>query len=103
MASWPRNGAPGTKCALWSEHSSYRSPVLISRATRPRDHTVTGQARTPTPSQHPRTTRALLRHGSDFGVYGVWGGMVEGERRLLRRRWLGGTRVTAFLQGAPLT
>ena len=44
-----------------------------------------------------------LRHGSDFGVYGVWGGMVEGERRLLRRRWLGGTRVTEFLQGAPLT
>lgn len=44
-----------------------------------------------------------LRHGSDFGVYGVWGGMVEGERRLLRRRWLDGTRVPEFLQGAPLT
>ena len=44
-----------------------------------------------------------LRHGSDFGVYGVWGGMVEGERRLLRLRWLDGTRVTEFLQGAPLT
>ena len=43
-----------------------------------------------------------LRHGSDFGVHGVWGGMVEGERRLLRRRWRGGTRVTEFLQGAPL-
>jgi WhiB family redox-sensing transcriptional regulator len=40
-----------------------------------------------------------LRHGSDFSVYGVWGGMVEGERRLLRRRWLRGTRVTEFLQG----
>jgi WhiB family transcriptional regulator, redox-sensing transcriptional regulator len=25
-----------------------------------------------------------LRHASDFGVYGVWGGMVAGERRLLR-------------------
>jgi WhiB family transcriptional regulator, redox-sensing transcriptional regulator len=44
-----------------------------------------------------------LRPGFDFGVYGVWGGMVEGERRLLRRRWLGGTRVTEFLQGALLT
>jgi WhiB family redox-sensing transcriptional regulator len=44
-----------------------------------------------------------LRHGSDFSVYGVWGGMVEGERRLLRRRWLGGTRVTEFLEGAPST
>jgi hypothetical protein len=43
------------------------------------------------------------RHESDFGVYGVWGGMVEGERSLLRRRWLGGTRVMEFLQGAPLT
>ena len=43
-----------------------------------------------------------LRHGSDFGAYGVWGGMAEDERRLLRRRWLGGTRVTEFLQGAPL-
>ena len=43
-----------------------------------------------------------LRHGSDSGAYGVWGGMVEGERRLLRRRWLGGTRVTEFLQGALL-
>ena len=44
-----------------------------------------------------------LRHASDFGVHGVWGGMVEGERRLLRRPWLGGTRVTEFLQGVPLT
>jgi WhiB family transcriptional regulator, redox-sensing transcriptional regulator len=34
-----------------------------------------------------------LRHGSDFGVHGVWGGMVEGERRLLRRRWLRGNAV----------
>ena len=38
-----------------------------------------------------------LRNGLDFGVHGVWGGMVEGERRLLRHRWLGGTRVTEFL------
>jgi WhiB family transcriptional regulator, redox-sensing transcriptional regulator len=38
-----------------------------------------------------------LRHGSEFGAYGVWGGMVEGERRLLRGRWLAGTCVTEFL------
>ncbi len=44
-----------------------------------------------------------LRHGSDFGAYGVWGGTVECERRLLRRRWLGGTRVTEFLPGTPMT
>jgi WhiB family redox-sensing transcriptional regulator len=44
-----------------------------------------------------------LRHGSEFGAYGIWGGLVEGERHSLRRRWLGGTRVTEFLQDAPLT
>ena len=44
-----------------------------------------------------------LRHGSEFGAYGVWGGLVESERHSLRRRWLGGTRVTEFLHGAPLT
>jgi WhiB family transcriptional regulator, redox-sensing transcriptional regulator len=38
-----------------------------------------------------------LRDGPDSGAYGVWGGLVEGERRLLRRRWLAGTRVTEFL------
>lgn len=42
-----------------------------------------------------------LRHGSDSGAHGVWGGMVEGERRLLRRRWLAGACVTEFLQDAP--
>jgi transcription factor WhiB len=40
-----------------------------------------------------------LRHGSDFGAYGVWGGLVEAERRSLRRRWLGGTSVTELLSG----
>jgi WhiB family redox-sensing transcriptional regulator len=44
-----------------------------------------------------------LRHGSDSGAYGVWGGMVEGERRLLRPRWLAGTCVREFFQDAPLT
>ena len=33
-----------------------------------------------------------LRHPFDIGAYGVWGGLVEGERRALRRQWLAGTR-----------
>ncbi len=40
-----------------------------------------------------------LRHGSGFGAYGVWGGLVEADRRSLRRRWLGGTSVTELLSG----
>jgi Transcription factor WhiB len=39
-----------------------------------------------------------LRRASDLGAYGVWGGLVEGERQLLRRRWLGGASVTEFLE-----
>ena len=42
-----------------------------------------------------------LRHPFDIGAYGVWGGLVEGERRALRRQWLAGTRVTEFLQDQP--
>jgi WhiB family redox-sensing transcriptional regulator len=38
-----------------------------------------------------------LRHPGDIGAYGVWGGLVEGERRALRRQWLAGTRVTELL------
>jgi hypothetical protein len=38
-----------------------------------------------------------LRHLSDTGAHGVWGGLVEGERRALRRRWLAGTSVSEFL------
>ena len=44
-----------------------------------------------------------LRHGAGFGVNGVWGGIVEAERRLLRRRWLGGTPVREFLGGGTTT
>ena len=44
-----------------------------------------------------------LRHGSEFGAYGIWGGLVESERHSLRPRWLGGARVSEFLQGVPLT
>lgn len=39
-----------------------------------------------------------LRHGSDIGAHGVWGGTVERERPPLRRRWASGTPVTEFLR-----
>jgi WhiB family redox-sensing transcriptional regulator len=39
-----------------------------------------------------------LRHGSGLGAHGVWGGLVEGERLSLRRRWLAGTTVAEFLR-----
>jgi WhiB family redox-sensing transcriptional regulator len=44
-----------------------------------------------------------LRRSVDIGAHGVWGGLVEGERWALRRRWLAGTRVTEFLEVAERT
>lgn len=38
-----------------------------------------------------------LRHAYDVGAYGIWGGLVEQERKLLRRKWLAGTSVTELL------
>lgn len=42
-----------------------------------------------------------LRHGSDIGAHGVWGGLVERERLSLRNRWLAGTTVTDLLREEP--
>lgn len=42
-----------------------------------------------------------LRHGSDLGAHGVWGGLVEGERLALRRRWLTGMTVAELLREEP--
>lgn len=38
-----------------------------------------------------------LRQASGIAAYGVWGGLVEEERRSLRHRWLAGASVTEFL------
>ncbi len=38
-----------------------------------------------------------LRHAYDIGAYGVWGGLVETERRSLRRKWLTGTSVSELI------
>ena len=45
----------------------------------------------------PECLELSMRHASGIGSYGVWGGLVEEERRSLRRRWLAGTSVTEFL------
>jgi WhiB family redox-sensing transcriptional regulator len=38
-----------------------------------------------------------LRQGQDVGRYGVWGGLVEGERQAVRRKWLTGIPVADLL------
>ncbi len=47
----------------------------------------------------PDCLELSLRYASGIGAYGVWGGLVEAERRVLRRRWLRGDSVTGFLGG----
>ena len=52
-------------------------------------------------SVRPDCLELSLRHASSIGAHAVWGGLVEEERRSLRRRWLAGTSVTDFCQVAP--
>ena len=40
-----------------------------------------------------------LRHWAVLGQHGIWGGLVETERDMLRRKWLNGVPVTAPLPG----
>ena len=42
-----------------------------------------------------------LRHAFGAGPHGVWGGLVEEERRAVRRRWLAGTSVTESSRTSP--
>jgi WhiB family transcriptional regulator, redox-sensing transcriptional regulator len=48
----------------------------------------------------PECLELSLRHALGIGAHGVWGGLVEAERRSVRRRWQAGTSVTEFLPGA---
>jgi WhiB family redox-sensing transcriptional regulator len=41
-----------------------------------------------------------LRRAHDEGAHGIWGGLVEKERRTLRRRWLAGASVSELLKSA---
>ena len=45
--------------------------------------------------------RSMIRRTAAEVAHGVWGGLVEEERRAIRRRWLAGTGVTEFLQDQP--
>jgi hypothetical protein len=38
-----------------------------------------------------------MRHAFGIGAHGVWGGLVEEERRAIFRPWLAGTRASEFL------
>jgi hypothetical protein len=38
-----------------------------------------------------------MRHAGDIGAHGIWGGLVEAERRSLRPRWLAGASVTELV------
>jgi WhiB family redox-sensing transcriptional regulator len=48
----------------------------------------------------PDCLELSLRHAYGVGAHGVWGGLVEEERRSLRRSWLAGTSVTEMI---PMT
>jgi hypothetical protein len=43
-----------------------------------------------------------LRQWAGVGRHGIWGGLVEAERSLLRVKWLAGVPVAALLQSARL-
>jgi WhiB family redox-sensing transcriptional regulator len=46
----------------------------------------------------PDCLELSLRYAAGIGAHGVWGGLVEEERRSVRRQWLAGTRVTDILR-----
>jgi WhiB family redox-sensing transcriptional regulator len=46
----------------------------------------------------PDCLELSLRSTAGIGAHGVWGGLVEEERRSVRRRWLAGTSVTEILR-----
>jgi WhiB family transcriptional regulator, redox-sensing transcriptional regulator len=50
----------------------------------------------------PDCLELSLRHASGIGAHGVWGGLVEEERRSVRRRWLVGASVIEFLTDQSL-
>ncbi len=61
-------------------------------------HAIAVCARCPV---RPDCLELSMRHASGVGAHGVWGGLVEEERRAIRRRWLAGTSITEFVQDQP--
>lgn len=45
----------------------------------------------------PECLELSLRHWAVAGQHGIWGGLVEAERDMLRREWLDGVPVTELL------
>jgi WhiB family redox-sensing transcriptional regulator len=70
----------------------------VAKARDQAAHAIAVCARCPV---RPDCLELSLRHAFGVGAYGVWGGLVEEERRAVRRRWLAGTSVTEFLQDQP--
>ncbi len=70
----------------------------VAKARDQAAHAIAVCARCPV---RPDCLELSLRHAFGVGAHGVWGGLVEEERRAVRRRWLAGTSVTEFLQDQP--
>jgi len=70
----------------------------VAKARDQAAHAIAVCARCPV---RPDCLELSLRHALGIGSHGVWGGLVEEERRAIRRAWLAGTSVTEFLQEQP--
>ena len=67
----------------------------VAKARDQAAHAIAICARCPV---RPDCLELSLRHAFGIGSHGVWGGLLEEERRAIRRAWLAGTSVTEFLQ-----
>jgi hypothetical protein len=70
----------------------------VAKARDQAAHAIAICARCPV---RPDCLELSLRHAFGIGSHGVWGGLVEEERRAIRRAWLAGISVTEFLQDQP--
>jgi len=70
----------------------------VAKARDQAAHAIAVCARCPV---RPDCLELSLRHAFGIGAHGVWGGLVEEQRRAIRRPWLAGTSVTEFLQEQP--
>jgi len=70
----------------------------VAKARDEAAHAIAVCARCPV---RPDCLELSMRHTFGIGAHGVWGGLVEEERRAIRRPWLAGTSVTEFLQDQP--
>jgi hypothetical protein len=70
----------------------------VAKARDQAAHAIAVCARCPV---RPDCLEMSMRRVFGIGAHGVWGGLVEEERRAIRRRWLAGTSVTELLQDQP--